>query len=397
MNITTTPLSTPPATIEIVERKGLGHPDTLCDALAEQFSVALSRFYLDHFGFILHHNVDKGLLWGGAARPAFGGGEVLQPMELFLTGRATCEFRGVKIPVEALAIEASRRWLKEHLHALEPERHVRIHTLIRPSSPGLIELFLRSQKTGTVLANDTSCGVGYAPLDELESTVLQVERHLNSPAVKAAHPELGEDIKVMGTRQGDSIILTIACALIDRHVANLTDYLAKKARLRELALAAARQTSDAGVVVEVNTADGDSKESIYLTATGTSAEAGDDGQVGRGNRVNGLIAFYRPMSMEAVAGKNPVTHVGKLYNVAAHRIAHAVVSEVTGVREVYCYLVSQIGRPIQEPQIADLHVRMKEGCALGEVRTYIAEIAQAHLSAINTLWRDLLAGEQKVF
>ncbi|MFZ5593965.1 MAG: methionine adenosyltransferase [Pseudomonadota bacterium] len=56
-----------------------------------------------------------------------------------------------------------------------------------------------------------------------------------------------------------------------------------------------------------------------------------------------------------------------------------------------------IGRPIQEPQIADLHVRMKEGCALGEVRTYIAEIAQAHLSAINTLWRDLLAGEQKVF
>ena len=103
------------------------------------------------------------------------------------------------------------------------------------------------------------------------------------------------------------------------------------------------------------------------------------------------------MSMEAVAGKNPVTHVGKLYNVAAHRIAHAVASEVTGVREVYCYLASQIGRPIQEPQIADLHVRMKEGRALGEVRPYITEIAQAHLAAINTLWRDLLACEQKVF
>ncbi|MDX1251762.1 MAG: methionine adenosyltransferase [Gammaproteobacteria bacterium] len=397
MNITIAPLITSPVTTEIVERKGLGHPDTLCDALAEQFSLALSRFYLDRFGFILHHNVDKGLLWGGAARPAFGGGEVLQPMEIFLTGRATCEFRGVKIPVEELAIEASRRWLKEHLHALDPERHVRIHTLIRRSSPDLIELFLRGQKTGAVLANDTSCGVGYAPLDTLERTVLQVERHLNSPAIKAAHPELGEDIKVMGTRQGDSIILTIACALIDRHVASLTDYLAKKVRLRELALAAARQASDARVAVEVNTADGDNEESIYLTVTGTSAEAGDDGQVGRGNRVNGLIAFYRPMSMEAAAGKNPISHVGKLYNVAAHRIAHAVASEVAGVQEVYCYLVSQIGRPIQEPQIADLHVRVKEGCALHEIRPYIAEIAQAHLSTVDTLWRDLLAGEQTIF
>lgn len=397
MNITIAPLMTSPAAVEIVERKGLGHPDTLCDALAEQLSMALSRFYLDRFGFILHHNVDKGLLWGGTSRPAFGGGEVLQPMEVFLTGRASCEFRGVKIPVEALAMEASRRWLETHLHALDPERHVRIHTLIRPSSPELIELFLRGQKTGAVLANDTSCGVGYAPLDELERTVLHVEHHLNSPVIKAAYPELGEDIKVMGTRQGDSITLTVACALIGRHVTSLTDYLTKKTHLRELAIAAARQTSDARVAVEVNTADGDSEESIYLTVTGTSAEAGDDGQVGRGNRVNGLITFYRPMSMEAAAGKNPISHVGKLYNVAAHRISHAVAAEVAGVEEVYCYLVSQIGRPIQQPQIVDLRVRMKEGCALHEMWPYIAEITQAHLSAIGMLWRDLLAGEQTIF
>jgi S-adenosylmethionine synthetase len=30
-------------TAEAVERKGLGHPDTICDALAESFSRALSR------------------------------------------------------------------------------------------------------------------------------------------------------------------------------------------------------------------------------------------------------------------------------------------------------------------------------------------------------------------
>jgi S-adenosylmethionine synthetase len=50
---------------------------------------------------------------------------------------------------------------------------------------------------------------------------------------------------------------------------------------------------------------------VYLTVTGTSAEAGDDGEVGRGNRVNDLITPYRPISLEAAAGKNPVTHVGQ--------------------------------------------------------------------------------------
>ncbi|HSJ96111.1 MAG TPA: methionine adenosyltransferase, partial [Myxococcota bacterium] len=62
--------------VEVVERKGLGHPDSICDALAEAFSLALSRFYREHFGRILHHNVDKVLLVGGRAEPAFGGGAV---------------------------------------------------------------------------------------------------------------------------------------------------------------------------------------------------------------------------------------------------------------------------------------------------------------------------------
>ena len=64
-----------------MKRKGLGHPDSVCDALVENLSIALSRFYLERFGVILHHNVDKGLLWGGAAQPAFGGGEIAEPME----------------------------------------------------------------------------------------------------------------------------------------------------------------------------------------------------------------------------------------------------------------------------------------------------------------------------
>jgi len=309
------------AAIEVVERKGIGHPDTICDALVEELSRSLSRFYLERFGQILHHNVDKGLLFGGAARPAFGGGELLEPIEVYLTGRATREYRGVPVPVEELAIEGSRQWLGTHLHALDAERHVRIHCLIRPSSADLVDLFVRSQEAGTALANDTSIGVAYAPLDELETVVLAVERELNDAATKRAFPELGEDVKVMGVREGARLHLTVACALVDRHVVDLSDYLEKRARIGDLVRDVAKRVGAQECAVEVNAADGDTPESIYLTVTGTSAESGDDGQVGRGNRANGLITPHRPMSLEAVAGKNPVTHVGKLYNLLASRIA----------------------------------------------------------------------------
>lgn len=383
------------AAVEVVERKGIGHPDTLCDALVEELSRALSRFYLEHFGFILHHNVDKGLLVGGAAQPAFGGGVVRVPIELYLAGRATRAFHGVQVPVEELAIEGSRRWLRTHLHALDPERHVRIHCLIRPSSTDLVDLFRRSQEGGTMLANDTSCGVGYAPLDPLETAVLAVERALNAPATKRAHPDIGEDVKVMGVRRGDTVDVTVACALVDRHVRDLADYLAKRAQIATLAGRAARAALGRDCAIAVNAADGDAPESIYLTVTGTSAEAGDDGEVGRGNRANGLITPYRPMSLEAAAGKNPVTHVGKLYNVAAGRIAAELVAHVPGVAEATCVLVSRIGHPVGEPQIVDLRIRLLPGAELA--RGAVESVVHEQLAQVGTLWRELLAGEATVY
>jgi S-adenosylmethionine synthetase len=383
--------------LEMVERKGLGHPDTICDALAENLSLALSRAYLERCGAILHHNVDKGLLVGGAARPAFGGGEVTEPIEIVLAGRATAQFGGVTIPVAEIAVEESRRWLRENLRHLDVVRHVRIQPRIRATSPDLAALFLRQQRSGVPLANDTSLGVGYAPLDALENAVLAVERHLNAPATKRAHPAFGEDIKVMGTRSEAGIVLTVACALVGRHVADLADYFVHKARVRELAFAAARAAADGPIDVAVNTADGDTADSVYLTVTGLSAEAGDDGQVGRGNRVNGLITPYRPMSLEGAAGKNPVTHVGKLYNLLAQRIARAVVTEVAGVRDAQCYLVSRIGAPISDPQLMDIQVRLDDAAALGVLRPRIAQVAQDRLGGIVTLWRELLDGPQQVW
>ena len=400
MKVVVTPLTAAPADrlpVEIVERKGTGHPDTICDAVAEELSIALSKFYLERCGFILHHNVDKGLLWGGAARAGFGGGEVLEPIELFLAGRATGEFRGIKIPLEEIAIESTRAWLKRNLRALDSQRHVRIHCLLRPSSSALAELFLRQRESGVVLANDTSCGVGYAPLDALETMVLRVERHLNSAAARSACPAIGEDIKVMGIRTGETFRFTVACAFIAAHVPDMAAYQAHKARVQALALDAARTVSRAPVEVTVNAADGATEDSIYLTVTGTSAEAGDDGEVGRGNRVNGLITPCRPMSMEAAAGKNPVSHVGKLYHLAAGRIARELVAEVAEITEAQCLLVSAIGHPVTEPQIAEVKVRLVEPGALQAVEPRVAAVVRANLAGLGSLWREVVAGTQPVW
>ena len=395
MHLELSPLETPDVArrpVEIVERKGLGHPDSICDALAEELSLALSRFYLERFGLILHHNVDKALLWAGSSEPRFGGGRVREPIQIFLAGRAILEAEGVRVPVEELAREGSRRWLREHLHALDAEKHVEIHSLVRPGASELVELYRRQRASGVPLANDTSLGVGYAPLSELERIVLAVERRLNAPELRAERPEVGEDVKVMGVRRDGRIRLTVACAFVDRFVADPDDYLAKRARVAELAAEEARRHTGLEVEVEVNTADDPKAGSVYLTVTGTSAEAGDDGEAGRGNRANGLIAPDRPMTMESLAGKNPVTHVGKLYNLAAGLLAAALVDAIPEVAEAHCRLVSQIGRPVAEPQIADVRIRCEDGGPPDIHAARVREIAAAELARLPSLWQELVAG-----
>lgn len=389
-------LSPASQSVEVVERKGLGHPDTLCDALADQLSINLCHFYLERFGFILHHNVDKVLLYGGRSRPAFGGGEILEPLEIFLAGRATREVGAITVPIEQLALEGSQEWLSQRLHALNPERHVKIHCLIRPGSVDLVELFLRQRQTGVWQANDTSYGVGFAPLTDLERVVLQVESHLNAPGFKDQFPEYGEDIKIMAVRNGREIVLTLACAFIDRFVDDLQDYRHKKRCLTHIAKEVAHQFTEMDVIVEVNTGDDEQSGNVYLTVTGTSAEAGDDGEVGRGNRVNGLITPYRPMTLEAAAGKNPVTHVGKLYNLIANEIACEIVEEIPDVLACECYLVSQIGRPVSDPQIMDIKLRTT-GPPIAKFEEEIKRIAFAQVANVPNLWHPIIKGEMRVY
>ncbi len=365
---------------EVVERKGVGHPDTMSDGLADALGVALCREYLARFGAVLHHNVDKALLAGGASRPRFGGGEVVEPAEVILAGRATTDVGGARVDLDAIVREVVARWLRDHLRYVDPARHVRVGHRVRAGSADLTALF----SAGDALANDTSIGVGHAPRSPLEAAVLAAEGALARE--RAAWPALGEDTKVLGVERAGARELTVAVAMVDRHLGGGDDYEAARARAK-----AAVERAVPGAAVAVNVADDPARGRYYLTVTGTSLEAGDDGQVGRGNRVSGLITPCRPMSLEAAAGKNPVTHVGKLYNLVASRAASRVAG-LPGVREAECLLVSRIGRPVRDPWLAEVRVRVDGGAVPPEVRRGAEEALRAELDALPALSLALAEG-----
>jgi S-adenosylmethionine synthetase len=383
--------------IEIVERKGLGHPDTICDALAESFSRNLCREYRRRFGQILHHNVDKALLCGGRASPAFSGGTVLAPMNLYLAGRAVAEVGNDHIPIREIAVEGSRSWIRANLHAIDAERHINIHELVQPGSHDLQALFSRSASHNAPLANDTSIGVGYAPMSRLELLVLETEQQINRKNRSGPHASWGEDVKVMGIRSGSTVQVTVACAMIGRYLAHIDDYFAEKVAIETMVRELAAKHGFSSCRVGVNIGDDPGSGAIYLTVTGTSAEAGDDGQVGRGNRVNGLITPCRPMSLEAAAGKNPVSHVGKIYNVLAQRICATVVETLPYIAAAQCLLVSQIGAPVTSPALLEVKVALRDGLPVSHVRNAVADIAAHELAKTPELIDAFIEGTIATF
>lgn len=381
---------------EIVERKGMGHPDSLCDFMMDAVSVALSQAYLKEFGTILHHNIDKGLLAAGSVKRQFKGGEVLQPMELTIGDRATRESGGRRIPVADIAVDAARSWLARNMRYVDPHRNVSYRVILAPGSEELTGIFSRP---GTKAANDTSATVGYYPLSPTEKIVLALERHLNSREFKALHPETGEDVKVMALRRQENLDLTVAMPLLCRDISSEDDYFERKEILvREMTGFLQQFEGFKKVTLHYNALDehGKGMDGIYLTVTGTSAEDADSGQVGRGNRVNGVISVNRPLGTEAAAGKNPVSHVGKIYNLLSHRIAETLFNEIPGMREVYVFLVSRIGTPIDRPEMAAAQIVFEPGITIQDMAGGVEEIIMRELSGIDGFCKALSEGRYPV-
>lgn len=383
--------------VEIVERKGTGHPDTLCDSMMEAVSVALCGEYRKTFGTILHHNIDKGLLAAGRVQKRFGGGRVIEPMEITIGDRAAFGAGKKRIPVAKIAVQAVKVWLRRNMRFVDPGRHLQYRVVLAPGSEELTDIFERPGRF--LAANDTSAAVGYYPLSPTEQAVLELERFLNSRRFKLRHPETGEDVKVMGLRTGRDLDLTVAMPLLCRFVRSEQEYFQKKGRLqREMDRFVARFAAFRSVQVHFNTLDKPDRglSGTYMSLLGTSAEDADSGQVGRGNRVNGLISMNRPMGTEAAAGKNPVSHVGKIYNVLAHRIARRLYDRIAGIREVYVLLLSRIGAPINEPVVATAQMLLKKGRTLGTIAGPAREIIKRELSAIGRFCDKLSRGAYPV-
>ena len=382
---------------EMVERKGKGHPDTICDLAVENLSRKLSQYYLNKYGVILHHNVDKCALAGGRSEPVLGGGEILEPIYIGIIGRATSEIlvqsEIQRVPIGILVREAVLDTMKKCVRNIDTEKHLSIDSLVHAGSQDLVGLFDHGKDSMPIpLANDTSFGVSYAPFSQIENIVMKVENHLNSDKILKKIPAIGEDIKVMGLRQQNKIHLTVATAMVSSACEDISAYMAAKEEIKNEVLDLAVKLTDYEVNCDVNQADIPEKEIVYITITGTSAECGDDGQVGRGNRVNGLITPMRPMSLEASAGKNPVSHVGKIYNVLAGQIATHITDKLDGAAEAYVRILSQIGKPITEPLLCHVAVLPQKGIAFNTIQSDAESIAQEDLAHITKLTEDFLHG-----
>ncbi|MCJ7444668.1 MAG: methionine adenosyltransferase [Methanotrichaceae archaeon] len=312
---------------EVVERKGIGHPDTLADGISESISRALSKTYLDEFGQILHHNVDKVLIIAGKSNPEFGGGDILVPPSIVVGGRAT---KTRTKPINEVLKKAVADFLYQTINL----KDFKIEPRAEAGAPELRSLIGRG-------ANDTSIGVGFAPLNSVEKLVLNLEKEIKG--VRG----VGEDIKIMAVRIRTILKIIVAAAMVSRYINSREEYEEAKFKVMERI----SQRVDADICVNC----ADSGDNIYLTVTGTSIEMVDDGATGRGNRGNGLITPMRPMTMEAIAGKNPVSHVGKIYNIVAEKAAREI-AEIEDVKEAYATLVSKIGSPLNQPLLRGIRI-----------------------------------------
>ncbi|HET7344032.1 MAG TPA: methionine adenosyltransferase [Methylomirabilota bacterium] len=375
--------------LELVERKGLGHPDTICDSLVEAIALALNRMYVEHVGAVAHYNVDKALLVAGQCHKTFGAGAVTRPIELVVGDRATFEVGGHKLPVKETAEAAVDAWLAAHLPRVRP--HLRVRSALAPGSAELTGIFAPGQ--GEIASNDTSGASGYAPLSPTEALVLEVEQFLNGAEFKQRFPDTGEDVKVFGRRQDDRVGVTVAMPLRAAATPSEGAYFRRK---DEILAALGRRFAHGPFALDwqLNNLDvaGRGSDGVYLTVTGTSAEDADSGQVGRGNRANGLIAFSRPSGGEAVAGKNATAHAGKIYSVLSHVLAQRIQGRVPGVAEVYVHLAARIGEPVDRPWVG-VQVVLAPGAALPDVEPAIRDAAGETLARLPDFRARLARGE----
>jgi S-adenosylmethionine synthetase len=343
------------ADLEVVERKGRGHPDTLTDGLAEELSVRYCLYTRDRFGIILHHNFDKVGLLGGRSDARLGKGRMLAPIRVLLNGRASGRFGSAEIPLRELLEEWATAFLKRELPKLDISRDLAFYfNVSEANTAGYPPADFSPQseydlyQAHQLLSSDTATVCIQHPLTSIEGVVLAVEQQLTSDVYRCDRPWLGSDIKVMACGSERVVSITACIPQIADNVRDIGDYRTNLESVREdIRSIVTKSLPDAHIDVALNTLDDFDRGSLYLTVIGSCIESGDEGMVGRGNRPSGLIPALRPFSGEAACGKNPVFFPGKVYTAAGKEIARRL-HESSGAR-VDVWLLSQEGRPLYDP------------------------------------------------
>ncbi len=318
--------------IEIVERKGIGHPDTLADALAESVSMEYARYCRENFGFILHYNVDKLYIGAGHFKIGYGFCEMLKPVQVSINGRMSNSFNGTSIDLESICQKAIGPYLRSVLPHLKPEQvvinsnstqYTKIPNWFSPR--GKIDL----PEYENLKANDTSVCVSHWPMTTSERLAYELEGYFwkmqdGFPVPK--FKQFGQDIKVMVSREGKKIDVTVCLPVISTQISSLNDndiYVQEAENfLNELANEIIAGT-EYSVKVKVNP-----YQRIYMLGIGSCIECGEEGVVGRGNMNSGIISIFRSHSVEAWAGKNPVYHTGRVLGFLTMNLAKAIYAKL---------------------------------------------------------------------
>ncbi|MFA5125202.1 MAG: methionine adenosyltransferase [Patescibacteria group bacterium] len=320
--------------IEIVERKGLGHPDTLADGLAEAVSVAYSKYCLDNFGVVLHHNVDKLFIGGGWFKSDFGRCEFLKPVRVVVNGRMSNTMDGQTIDLAAIQSQAITDYLRVHLPNLLPQ-HLEI---INSTTQHTTRPFWFSPRNigdlpeaAQLMAGDTSVSVAHWPMTICENLAYGLEQYfwMYSPDRYFGFPGIGQDIKVMVCRDGDAIDITVCMPVLATGVSNRSEYDAMVMIMEKLLSEQAQLiAANSSYKINLRVNPGPDGYRLYMLGIGSCVECGEEGLVGRGNSPLGVISTFRPYSMEAPAGKNPVYHTGRVMGFLTQRLAKAVYDEL---------------------------------------------------------------------
>jgi len=400
---------------EIVERKGIGHPDNICDSVAEKISIAYSKYCIKKYGVILRHMVDKITILGGSSFVTFGDGEMKKPIRLLLNGRFTYKYENDEIPY----LEIAEKTIKEYFSSVFPLMDVNKWLLIIDNThfsqgPGVVydksgisknersNFFsvknsnLANLHNNTFRSNDTSTTVSYSPLSDLEKIVILTESTLNGEEFKKKNNFVGTDIKVMGKRQKNKIELTICIPFIAKYTPSLDFYIEKlnylNQYIKDLVL---HKFGDYTLKIFLNTRDNFDNQDVYLTAIGSAIESGDEGAVGRGNRSNGVIPFTRNMSSEAPCGKNPVYHTGKIFTVIGNIISDRIYEELKLENTVY--LTSQMGGLMTKPWQVAVGLDGFDSKIDDNIKNNIEIIIEEELQKHNETTNKIIEGLEKVY